>query len=386
MGQGGEGGIRTLDGGFPPYSLSRRVPSATRPPLREGPDGSRARGFGRISCGLSDLPRRRQPDSERRPPRLDEDTLEAQQELLALEAAGIAAECPARPQHAVAGHHDRHRVGAEGVAGGADRAGAPGAAWPSRRRWWCGRSRPPRWRAAPRVVNPLVSAQSIGRSKSVRLALEVLVELAAESSSRPGASSMRGDSLRAMSSSTSRGFRTACTPRAPGRAAWKRPPAGRAASRPWRRPRRAAPRRRRARPAISRSGLGQALSRRCGERFRFRSWGPFLSESLEALEHVAPSGVLAMTRGGLRARRRAFRARCGRRRRCAAWAAAARTAAQSSGSPFGERSAAAGAGAVSGTDSTGTGRRERARCRSIALFCAIRKSQARRFSVRRSFG
>ena len=33
----GEGGIRTLDGGFPPYSLSRRVPSATRPPLREGP-------------------------------------------------------------------------------------------------------------------------------------------------------------------------------------------------------------------------------------------------------------------------------------------------------------------------------------------------------------
>ena len=32
----GEGGIRTLDGGFPPYSLSRRVPSATRPPLPRG--------------------------------------------------------------------------------------------------------------------------------------------------------------------------------------------------------------------------------------------------------------------------------------------------------------------------------------------------------------
>ena len=30
----GEGGIRTRDRGFPPYSLSRRVPSATRPPLR----------------------------------------------------------------------------------------------------------------------------------------------------------------------------------------------------------------------------------------------------------------------------------------------------------------------------------------------------------------
>ena len=32
----GEGGIRTRDGDFAPYSLSRRVPSATRPPLREG--------------------------------------------------------------------------------------------------------------------------------------------------------------------------------------------------------------------------------------------------------------------------------------------------------------------------------------------------------------
>ena len=37
IGRNGEGGIRTLDGGFPPYSLSRRVPSATRPPLRRGP-------------------------------------------------------------------------------------------------------------------------------------------------------------------------------------------------------------------------------------------------------------------------------------------------------------------------------------------------------------
>src|ERR1700685_2002070 len=31
----GEGGIRTRDGDFAPYSLSRRVPSASRPPLRE---------------------------------------------------------------------------------------------------------------------------------------------------------------------------------------------------------------------------------------------------------------------------------------------------------------------------------------------------------------
>ena len=31
---GGEGGIRTLERACAPYSLSRRVPSATRPPLR----------------------------------------------------------------------------------------------------------------------------------------------------------------------------------------------------------------------------------------------------------------------------------------------------------------------------------------------------------------
>src|SRR3954447_16683646 len=31
----GEGGIRTLEPGFPGYSLSRRVPSATRPPLQQ---------------------------------------------------------------------------------------------------------------------------------------------------------------------------------------------------------------------------------------------------------------------------------------------------------------------------------------------------------------
>jgi hypothetical protein len=31
---GGERGIRTLDTGFPVYSLSRRAPSATRPSLR----------------------------------------------------------------------------------------------------------------------------------------------------------------------------------------------------------------------------------------------------------------------------------------------------------------------------------------------------------------
>src|ERR1700704_515625 len=35
----GEGGIRTRDGVFTPYSLSRRVPSAARPPLPERTEG-----------------------------------------------------------------------------------------------------------------------------------------------------------------------------------------------------------------------------------------------------------------------------------------------------------------------------------------------------------
>jgi site-specific DNA recombinase len=40
---GGEGGIRTLERAFAPYSLSRRVPSATRPPLRATRTESRRR-------------------------------------------------------------------------------------------------------------------------------------------------------------------------------------------------------------------------------------------------------------------------------------------------------------------------------------------------------
>src|SRR3954471_1806427 len=84
----GEGGIRTLDGGFPPYSLSRRVPSATRPPLRE----------------------------------LAMVALEAQQELLALEPSGVAAQRAAGAQDPVAGHDDGQRVGSQRVAGGAHRA------------------------------------------------------------------------------------------------------------------------------------------------------------------------------------------------------------------------------------------------------------------------
>ena len=88
-----ERGIRTLDGGFPPYSLSRRVPSATRPPLRRGS-------------------------------MLEQRALQAQQEFLALDPARVAAEHPAGAQHAVAGHDHRHRVRAEGVARRADRARA----------------------------------------------------------------------------------------------------------------------------------------------------------------------------------------------------------------------------------------------------------------------
>jgi hypothetical protein len=47
VGRNGEGGIRTRDGDFAPYSLSRRVPSATRPPLRGRPS---LKGPGAARC------------------------------------------------------------------------------------------------------------------------------------------------------------------------------------------------------------------------------------------------------------------------------------------------------------------------------------------------
>src|SRR5919199_1961286 len=53
--------------------------------------------------------------------------LQIQQEALALEPAGVAAEATAGPQDAVAGHDDRHRVGAQCVAGSPHRPRAPGA-------------------------------------------------------------------------------------------------------------------------------------------------------------------------------------------------------------------------------------------------------------------
>ena len=196
---------------------------------------------------------------------LDEHTLEAQQELLALEAAGVAAERPARPQHAVAGHDDRHRVRAERVAGGAHRARAPGAGRPSRRRWSCGRSRSAPCARSTRRVKPRVSAQSIGRSNRSRSPSKYSSSSRRVSSSRAGASSMPRRQPRAHVLEHVVAVRTACRPRAPARAAWRRRPAGRAASRPWRRPRRAARRRRRARASESaqrRRHLGEARSRR----------------------------------------------------------------------------------------------------------------------------
>jgi hypothetical protein len=47
-GTSGEGGIRTLERACAPYSLSRRVPSATRPPLRESPCGAFDSRRGRV--------------------------------------------------------------------------------------------------------------------------------------------------------------------------------------------------------------------------------------------------------------------------------------------------------------------------------------------------
>src|SRR5437879_3511804 len=62
----------------------------------------------------------------RRP--LTPDSLERQQQLLAVGAAAVAAEPAAAVEHAVTGHHDRDRIRAERVAGrtGAARASRGG--------------------------------------------------------------------------------------------------------------------------------------------------------------------------------------------------------------------------------------------------------------------
>src|SRR5579862_1006077 len=52
--------------------------------------------------------------------------LEREQHLLALETACVAAEPARRVQNPMAGHDDRDRVGAEGVAGGTGASRAPG--------------------------------------------------------------------------------------------------------------------------------------------------------------------------------------------------------------------------------------------------------------------
>ena len=82
-------------------------------------------------------------------PRLD--AFQRQQFLLGGGAAvgREAAELVAGGQHAVARDHDRHRISAHRLAdvAGALPAGRGRAAWPVRRRSWCGRSRS---RAAPR--------------------------------------------------------------------------------------------------------------------------------------------------------------------------------------------------------------------------------------------
>ena len=79
------------------------------------------------------------------------DALEPQQQLLAAQAPRVAAERAPRPQHAVARHHDRDRVRAEG---GADRARGLRVAdrgRRARRRSSCGRTARARSPRAPRA-------------------------------------------------------------------------------------------------------------------------------------------------------------------------------------------------------------------------------------------
>ena len=142
------------------------------------------------------------PAPRRRPLSSDRDPLDPQQRLLARRPAGVAAERPAGPQHAVAGHDDRDRVGAERVARRARGASVPrDAARPARscasrrtgsRRWPRARGARSRRRAPSRRATSKRRRSPAKYSSSSRRT----------SSRRAGASRIRGDTRAASRSST----------------------------------------------------------------------------------------------------------------------------------------------------------------------------------------
>src|SRR4051812_31112766 len=112
-------------------------------------------------------------------PSVGEDALEAQQELLAGQATGVAAEAATRVQDAVARDHDRDRIGTERVAGRSIGAVVPGLARDrsirrhrSERHASGGLQDPLGEPSRERPVDPGVEPPAV--------ALEVLVELASD--------------------------------------------------------------------------------------------------------------------------------------------------------------------------------------------------------------
>ena len=314
---------------------------------------------------------------------LEQPALQAQQEFLALDPAGVAAELAAGAQHAVAGHDHRHRVRAERVAGGADRARAARLPPRRRRRWTPRRSGSRRWPCSTSRVKPARCDQSIGTSKSLAAALEVLVELAPHPVERGRRlEHARRHPARQLLEHLVLAAELACTRPARAPAASPRPrsgPSGEStdayatSSRPSLV--RALRERRRVGRAASRRGLAQLLF----------DVGHQLNSSLEALQalvHVAARRVLArLEQHGQLVVGHAEHA-SGRRRRCAASPAARGRAPRAPGRP---RRATARTAAPA-PPPPARRRRPRARCASIDLFCAIRNSQARRLSARRRLG
>ena len=88
---------------------------------------------------------------------VEERALEAQQGLLALQAARVARERAAGPDDPVARDHDRDRVGAQRTADGARRLRAGRSARRSRRRWRVRRSRPSLVALSTSRANPSIS-------------------------------------------------------------------------------------------------------------------------------------------------------------------------------------------------------------------------------------
>ena len=192
--------------------------------------------------------------------------------------------------------------GAEGELPAARRrAGSPRRSRPRRR--WCVAEADLRGRAQHLGGEALVSAQSMGRSKSGRCPSKYSRVRAGRRRGVRGPATHAGDRL-ARSASTLSSSRNCEYERRTRPSVSRRPSAGRAGYPPWRTPRPSCPRQRPLGHGVGAPASGSlpAAVRRADSMLLVL--GPFLSEFLQAFEHVRRPHPRT-TPGGGRARRRA---------------------------------------------------------------------------------